>query len=42
MKLSSASVLLTAVALSYFFLTGCFDSNTKIVPNNWNCKLDTT
>lgn len=42
MKISSASVLLTAVALSYFFLTGCFDSNTKIVPNNWNCRLDTT
>ncbi|SKA59935.1 entry exclusion lipoprotein TrbK [Succinivibrio dextrinosolvens DSM 3072] len=42
MKLSSASLLLTAVVLNSLLLTGCFNRTAKVEPNNWNCRHDTT
>ena len=42
MKFSSASILFTAVVLNCFLVTGCFNKTAKIVPNNWNCRQDTT
>jgi len=42
MKLSSASILLTAVVLNGLLLTGCFNKTDKVVPINWNCRHDTT
>ncbi|SFS71624.1 hypothetical protein SAMN02910357_01463 [Succinivibrio dextrinosolvens] len=42
MKFSSACILLTAIAFNCLFITGCFNKTAKIVPNNWNCRPDTT
>ncbi len=42
MKISSATILLTAVVLNSLLLTGCFNKTAKVVPNNWNCRHDTT
>lgn len=42
MKLSSVTLLLTAVVLNSLLLTGCYNKTAKVVPTNWNCRHDTT
>ncbi|MBP5243990.1 MAG: hypothetical protein J6Z28_04640 [Succinivibrio sp.] len=42
MKLFSAIILLSAVVINSLLLTGCYNKTAKVVPNNWNCRHDTT
>ncbi|WP_295354479.1 hypothetical protein [uncultured Succinivibrio sp.] len=40
MKKFSGCILLSAIVIKTFILTGCHDKTAQIEPNNWNCRQD--